>query len=95
MQSASEQTKVTDPFTYPRHTHTSESRISTDDAPWDWVALYALQAYNRIFGSAAPKVAATPEAELIKMQQEKAAKEEEEAKNAPPKEKKAGSWGGL
>lgn len=54
-----------------------------------------VMAYNRIFGQNAPRVATTPEADLIQMQQEKAAKKEEEEKNAEPKAKKAGSWGGL
>jgi hypothetical protein len=46
------------------------------------------QAYQKIFGSGAPKVKATPEAELI-------AQKEKEAKDAPPPpaaEKKAGAW---
>jgi len=45
-------------------------------------------AYQKIFGSGAPKVKATPEAELI-------AQKEKEAKDAPPPpaaEKKAGAW---
>uniref|UniRef100_A0A7S0WFY7 Mg-protoporphyrin IX chelatase n=1 Tax=Pyramimonas obovata TaxID=1411642 RepID=A0A7S0WFY7_9CHLO len=48
--------------------------------------------YARVFGNSAPKVAATPEAELQALKDKKAAEEAEKAKDAPAEKPKGGAW---
>ena len=51
-----------------------------------------VMAYNRVFGAGAPKVARTPEAELIELQKQKEEEQAKAAAEAAPAEKKAGAW---
>jgi len=48
--------------------------------------------YQKVFGSGAPQVSKTPEAELIELQKQKEEEAAKKAAEAPPPAKKAGSW---